>query len=792
MSTLIPDQEESTSVRLPLLPLREVVVFPGMVVPLLIGRPASLAAVEESIEADLPIFLCAQKDPEEERPRARDLYRIGCAGNILQTLRMPDGSMKVVVEGLGRARVRRFYLNPEYSEALIEKVRADAAADARLEGYMRAALNEFEDYVRLSQRVAPDILLSIQGMEEADMLADAICAWLPLPLEERQELLEIVRPAKRLEKTAAVLVRENDLIRLEQNVRDRVRQQVERGQREHYLNEQLKAIHEELGSREEGGDEYSELRAMIEKAGMPADIEEKAWRELGRYERMPPFSPESAIIRTFLEWLTDMPWKKRSRDRLDIARAERVLNEDHYGLEKVKERILEFLAVRKLNRNVKGPILCLVGPPGVGKTSLGESIARAMKRQFVRVSLGGIRDEAEIRGHRRTYIGAMPGRIIQSMKKAGVRNPVFMLDEVDKMNADFRGDPASALLEVLDPAQNHAFSDHFLEVDYDLSEVFFIATANNEYDIPAALHDRMEIVRLPGYTIYEKEKIARLFLIPRQMADAGLDSAKITFSDNALDYIIQRYTREAGVRELERQLAAVNRKLARRKVAKKLPAKTTLDKAMAEDLLGPPRYSELRAETRARPGVATGMAWTEAGGDILIIETGIMKGKGRLQLTGRLGDVMKESAEAAFSWLRAHADEYKLPADFHKNMDIHVHVPEGAIPKDGPSAGTALVVSMLSALRAVAPADAIAMTGEITLRGRVLPVGGVKSKILAAHRAGIRKIILPEENRKDFPEIPEEVRNDVEFTLVSDLEEVLAAVFPEKKPRGKKKAAAAS
>ncbi len=766
------------TMRLPLLPLKDAVIFPRMVVPLLVGRPMSLAAVEECLAADIPLFLCAQKDASKEDPKSADMHRIGIGARILQTLRMPDGTMKVVVEGLGRGRAVRFDFSNEFAEVMVQHIEPRLRQDREVKGLMRAAMAQFEEYVRLSQRVAPEILSSIRDLTDPETLADAICAYLPLRLEERQELLATLDAGERLEKIAGFLMRENDLMTIEHTVRDRVREQMERSQREHYLHEQLRAIQQELGARDDGfGSEFAEMRTLINDAGMPKEVREKAEREYVRYERMPPMSPESAVIRTYLEWLCDMPWKKRSKDTINIGRARKVLDEDHYGLDKVKERILEFLAVRKLNRDVKGPILCLVGPPGVGKTSLGQSIARAMGRKFVRVSLGGVRDEAEIRGHRRTYIGALPGRIIQNMKKVGVRNPVFMLDEVDKMSVDFRGDPSSALLEVLDPAQNKMFSDHYLEVEFDLSEVFFIATANNEFDIPYALHDRMEVVRLSGYTLNEKEHIARLFLIPRQMRECGLAHDALRFTDQGLDTLIQRYTREAGVRELERQIANICRKVARKIVAKQHEGTVVVETETLPDLLGPPPYSAIRAELQPQVGVAIGMAWTQSGGDVLTIETSTMKGKGKLTLTGQLGDVMKESGEAGLTYLRANAAALKLPADFHKNTDVHVHIPEGAIPKDGPSAGVALVISMFSALSGKRPKAALSMTGEITLRGRVLPVGGIKEKVLAAHRAGIRHVILPKENEKDLPDIPREIREEIQFSLVGNVAEVMRLTF---------------
>lgn len=780
--------------RLPLLPLKDLVVFPRMVVPLLVGRPASLAAVELALAGDRALFLCMQRDPEVESPGIMDLYPVGVVARILQTLRMPDGAMKVVVEGIGRGRLSEIQMLPEYVDAVVVPMEDELPAEQDAIALMRAALGEFEEYARRSQRVAPEIVASLRDLSEPSALADLVCAYVPLRPEERQELLETVDVGARLEKITGALMRENELQDIENKVRERVREQMERGQREYFLHEQLKAIQQELGGREDAGDEFSELRKMITKAKMPKDIRDKAFRELGRYERMPAMSPESGVIRTYLEWLIEMPWEKRTRDALDLVVARRVLDEDHYGLVKVKERILEFLAVRKLSKSTKGPILCLVGPPGVGKTSLGRSIARAMNRKFVRVSLGGVRDEAEIRGHRRTYIGALPGRIIQSIKKVGVRNPVFMLDEIDKMSMDFRGDPSSALLEVLDPEQNAAFSDHYLEVDYDLSEVFFITTANSEYDIPAALHDRMEVVRLPGYTAFEKERIAQQFLIPKQMALCGLGKTRIEFAPSGIHTLIQRYTREAGVRELERKIAGVCRKVAHKVVSEKRrrgngkgqkgadkptarPGKVIVDDRSVVAMLGPEEYPDLRAEAKPQVGVAVGLAWTMSGGDILNIETSTAKGKGAVTLTGQLGEVMKESAQAAYTYIRAHAKALRVPENFYKTVDLHVHVPEGAIPKDGPSAGIPIAVSILSALRRTAPKASVAMTGEITLRGRVLPVGGIKEKVLAANRAGIGAVVIPKENEKDLVEIPEEVKTAMQFIYVSDMHEVFRAAF---------------
>ncbi len=763
---------------LPLLPLKDVVVFPQMVLPLLVGRPASVAAVDESLASDRPLFLCSQVDPEVDSPGIEDLHGVGVAANILQTLRMPDGTIKVVVEGLSRGRLLGLAHRDGYEEAEVEQVEApDDGADEETVAYMRMTLGQFEDYAHASQRVSPEVVGSLHGIESPAMLGDLICAYLPLGASERQELLEELEPSARLERISALLMRENDLLDIERRVRDRMRDQMERGQREYYLHEQLKAIQQELGTRDEGMDEFAGLRNQIDKARMPKEVHQKALREYARFERMPSMSPESGVIRTYLEWLADIPWSKRSRDVIDLKEARKVLDEDHYGLVKVKERILEFLAVRKLNKRSKGPVLCLVGPPGVGKTSLGKSVARAMKRKFVRVSLGGIRDEAEIRGHRRTYVGALPGRIVQGLVRGGVKNPVFMLDEVDKMSMDFRGDPSSALLEVLDPEQNHAFSDHYLEVDVDLREVFFITTANDEFEIPLPLHDRMEVVRLSGYTAYEKERIALQFLAPKQMQECGIDAEAVRFTSKGIQTIIQGYTREAGVRELERQIANICRKIAVRVVGKGHNRRMVINEKRVGELLGPPEYFDNRADTKPGVGVAVGVAWTSVGGDILHIETSLTRGKGEVVLTGQLGEVMRESAQAAYTYLRAHARELGVPATFAKTYDVHVHVPEGAIPKDGPSAGVPIAVSLLSALKKRAPKSSLAMTGEVTLRGRVLPVGGVKEKMLAAHRAGIKTVVLPKENEKDLRDIPREVKKDLNFVLIEHIDQALTAAF---------------
>lgn len=773
----------------PMVPLKDMVLFPHMVVPLLIGRTLSLDAVDAALETGGPLFVCLQRDPEVELPGLDDMYPVGVKVQILQTLRLPDGAVKVVVEGLSRARLISITGRMDFTGAVVEEIVPSGSSGKGIDALVGVVLKQFELYAQKSQRVAPEIVMGLQSIDDRHLLCDMVCAHLRVKTEERQELLELAILDERLEALTVLLAREIELLTIEQDVRDRVRDQMDKGQREYFLTEQLRVIQRELGSGEYAGDDVQEIRQVVEKTKMPKEVREKASRELIRFDRMPLMTPESAIVQTYLEWLTDVPWTKRSKDTLNLVKAQKILDEDHYGLPKVKERILEFLSVRKLSKSTRGPVMCLVGPPGVGKTSLGKSIARAMGRQFTRVSLGGVRDEAEIRGHRRTYIGAMPGRIIQSMSKVGVRNPVFMLDEIDKMAQDFRGDPASALLEVLDPEQNKSFSDHYLEVDYDLSEVFFVTTANSEYDIPDALLDRMELIHLPGYTPLEKEQIARQFLIPKQFRETGISVKHIEFTSEGLHTLLQRYTDEAGVRELERQIAMVFRKIAREVVTntKKKFSRVALEPEKIIEMLGPPLYLDVQSHLRSEVGVSVGLAWTSTGGDTLVVETTLMKGKGDLKLTGQLGDVMQESAQAAYTYLRANAKDLKISVEFWKNADMHVHLPEGGIPKDGPSAGGALVVSMLSALRKKAPAAGLAMTGEITLRGRILPVGGLNEKVLAAHRAQITKLILPKENERDLVDIPKEVLKTIDFALVETLDELLAHAFPK---AGKKSSAA--
>lgn len=772
------------SERLPILPLKDTVIFPRMVVPLLVGRPHSIGAVEESLASGRPIFLCSQRDSQVEEPGKADVYEIGVKAEILQTLRGPDNTMKVIVEGLERCKLQRFFGGITHDEVQVASIEGESASEIESGGLMRSAITHFESYAKLGQRIAPEIVISLQQIEDPEALTDAMCGYLSLRPAERQKILEVRDMRERLETICSILMREIDLLQIEQKTTEQFREQMEQGQRERYLQEQLRIIHKELGEHH-GGDDIQELRARVDEAKLPKEARERALKEIGRFERMPPLSPESAITQTYIEWLCEVPWAKRTRDSLDLQKAQAILDADHYGLEKVKDRILEFLAVRKLSRSTKGPVLCLVGPPGVGKTSLGRSVARAMGRKFVRISLGGIRDEAEIRGHRRTYIGALPGRIVQSMKKCGVKNPVFMLDEIDKMSVDFRGDPSSALLEVLDPEQNKAFSDHYLEVDFDLHEVFFITTANTEYDIPEALLDRMEIVRLPGYTTLEKSHIAELFLIPKQLKETGLSEKEVRITRKGLDAIIFQYTREAGVRELERRIAQVLRKVAREIVDSdgRKPKSVSLTDKRVADMLGPPPYSDIGVEAKPVVGVSVGLAWTQDGGDTLIVETTIMRGKGELKLTGQLGEVMQESAQAAFTYLRAHAKELSIQGEFWKSSDVHVHLPEGAIPKDGPSAGAAMAVSMLSALRKRAPAAKMAMTGEITLSGRILAVGGMKEKVLAAHRAKIDTVLLPRLNEKEIVEIPKEVRRDISFVFVDTLDDVIARAFPARRKK---------
>jgi len=758
---------------MPLLPLRDVVVFPHMVVPLLVGRQKSVAALDEAMLEERLILLCTQKNLKVEDPDAKDLYLIGTVAEVLQVLKLPDGSVRVLVEGKRRARIKSFLKDKKFHRVRLEQLSGEVRKTLEVEALMRTLTNQFEEYVKLNPRIPPEIMPSIVAISEPDELADTVCGHLTLKIEAKQKILEVVHPLERIKEIGRVLISEIEILQVERKIMDQVRGQVEKSQKNFYLQEQLKAIEKELGKKDKAKSEAGELKTKVKAAKLSKEAEEVALKEIDKLSKMFPMSPEAAVARNYIDWLIALPWAKQTKDNLDVKNAQNVLEEDHYGLEKPKERVLEYLAVRQLVKRMKGPILCLVGPPGVGKTSLARSIARALGRNFVRLSLGGVRDEAEIRGHRRTYVGALPGRIIQSVRKAKSRNPLFLLDEVDKMSVDFRGDPSAALLEVLDPEQNNTFNDHYLEVDFDLSDVLFITTANIQPNIPIPLQDRMEIINLPGYTDYEKLKIAALFLVPKQLKANGLSGKNLTFSNPLILRIIRGYTREAGVRNLERELANICRKAAREVVKK---GKNTFVKVAPANLhrfLGPPRFLEEKAGLKDEVGVATGLAWTEAGGDIMSTEVSIMRGKGKLTLTGKLGEVMQESAQAALSYTRSRSKELGINGEFYKNNDIHIHVPEGAIPKDGPSAGITMACALISALSRIPVKKDVAMTGEITLRGRVLPVGGLKSKILAAHRAKLKTVILPKENDKDLVEIPKNIKKQLDLKLVENMDDVL-------------------
>ncbi len=774
---MLTSKEKSETRRLPMMPIRDVVIFPHMMTPFVVGRESSVRALEQALAGDKKIFLATQHDASVDEPRPDEIYTVGTIANIVQSLRLPDGNIKVLVEGVERGKVISVTEDEGFFQAIVRSFRYRVETGPQLDALLSRVTSLFEQYVKLSQNLNYETMVSAIRVDDPGRLADTVGANLQLTVEEKQELLEIFDPIDRLTRVAEMLDIEIEKLNVDRTIQGRVKRQMERAQKEYYLNEKIKAIQKELGRGEKN--EFDELKKRIEAAGMTKEARDKALAELKRLEAMPPMSAESTVSRNYLDWLLAVPWKKRTREIRDLKYAKKVLEEDHYGLEKIKERILEFLAVRRLVKNPRGSILCFVGPPGVGKTSLGMSIARATGRKFVRLSLGGVRDEAEIRGHRRTYIGALPGQIIQMMKKAGTRNPVFMLDEVDKMSTDFRGDPSAALLEVLDPEQNHMFMDHYLDVEYDLSEVFFIATANVLHTIPPALQDRMEVIRLSGYTEMEKMEIAKRFLVPKQMKETGLTAKDIEFTDEGLRTLIQRYTREAGVRNLEREIGNVCRKIARRVVeargsgAKRKPPKMSVTAKKVEELLGPPKFRDLEAEKKNEIGAVTGLAWTEVGGQILTTEVTIMEGRGKLTTTGKLGDVMQESAQAAMSYVRSRAHTLGLPRDFYRRLDIHVHVPEGAIPKDGPSAGITIATAIVSALTQIPARCDVAMTGEITLRGKVLPIGGLKEKLLAAHRVGIREVVLPKDNEKDLPDIPENVREEMKLHFVESMDEVL-------------------
>ncbi len=759
---------------LPLLPLRDIVVFPHMVVPLFVGREKSIAAIERAMTGDKQILLATQRRSSVDDPLPEDLYDVGVRAEILQVLKLPDNTVKILVEGLARVRLVGVGLADTHLAARTEPIEPGPEPAGRETEALRRSVNEqFEKYVKLSRKIPPELLVTVAGINEPDKLADTVSANLMVKNQDKQSLLETTGTSERLEQLLLILGSEIEIMLVERKIHSKVKKQMEKTQKEYYLVEQMKAIQKELGKKDEFKSEIDELRARVKAAKMSQEAAEKAARELKKIEMMPPMSAEATVVRNYLDWLVSLPWSVSTKDLLDVSAAAKILDEDHTGLEKVKERILEYLAVTQLVKKIRGPILCLVGPPGVGKTSLARSIARAMGRNFVRLSLGGVRDEAEIRGHRRTYIGSLPGRIIQSLKKAKSRNPVFLLDEVDKLGTDFRGDPASALLEVLDPEQNNTFNDHYLEVDFDLSDVMFVTTANSRFNIPPPLLDRMEIIPLSGYTEIEKVRIAQRHLVPKQLEANGLSRRNLTLSGPVLHEIIQKYTREAGVRNLEREIAAVCRKVARRVARGPREQRTVVSVPNLERFLGVPRHHRGKAELTDEVGIATGLAWTESGGDLLAIETTLMAGRGKLILTGKLGDVMQESAQAALSWLRSRAKFFGLPADFAHKLDIHIHVPEGAIPKDGPSAGITLCTAMTSALTRVAVHRNIAMTGEITLRGRVLPIGGLKEKALAAHRAGITTLVIPRENAKDLKELPAHVRKAIKVVLVEHMDEVL-------------------
>ena len=769
----------------PMLPLRDIVVFPHMVVPLFVGREKSIAALEEAMGKEKDILLSAQLSAKTNDPKEEDIFKVGTLGTIIQMLRLPDGTVKVLVEGKRRARIKCFVPNPNFFLVEVEEIVENREVSLEVEALMRGIKTAFETYVKLNKKIPPEMLTSVATIDDPSRLADTIVAHLVIRLPDKQKILEIENPGERLEKLYSQIQAEIEILQVEKKIRSRVKKQMEKTQKEYYLNEQMQAIQKELGERDEFRSEIQELEDKIKSLKMSAEATKKVKKELKKLKMMSPMSAEATVVRNYIDWILSLPWNQNTQDRLDIKESEKILDEDHYGLKQPKERISEYLAVRSLVEKMKGPILCFVGPPGVGKTSLGKSIARAMGRKFVRCSLGGVRDEAEIRGHRRTYIGALPGKIIQSLKKAGSNNPVFLLDEVDKMSMDFRGDPSSALLEVLDPEQNNTFNDHYLDLDYDLSHVMFITTANT-MNIPPPLLDRMEVIRIPGYTEPEKINIAKKYLIKKQMEAHGLKPEDIAFPDETLKFLIRRYTREAGVRNLEREIASICRKVAKQiairkneKDEKKREAlkKRHVTQKLVQKFLGVPQYHFGITEEEDRVGLTTGLAWTEAGGDLLVTEVTVMPGKGKMIVTGKLGEVMQESAQAAMSYVRSRAEEVGLARNFYQKIDIHVHVPEGAIPKDGPSAGITMATAITSALLKIPVRKDVAMTGEITLRGRVLPIGGLKEKILAAHRGGIKKVLIPKENEKDLKDIPKFVLKDIEIQPVEQMDEVLVAAL---------------
>ena len=764
-------REKQEMKRVPMMPVRDMVIFPQQMTPFIVGREASVRALEEALAGDKKIFLSTQHDASVDDPKPEEIYAVGTLANIVQSVKLPDGNIKVLVEGVERARAVSVATEEGFFRATVRLLNARIEPSPQVQQIVEKTTNLYEQFIKLSQSLNYETMIAAARVDDPSRLSDTIAANLQLPVDEKQDLLETVDPLERLNRICDILEIELEKLNVDRNINTRVKRQMERAQKEYYLNEKLKAIQKELGRGEKS--ELDELKKKIDAAGMPKEVHEKATTELKRLELMPPMSAESTVSRNYLDWLLAVPWKKRSKEIRDIKAAEEILNKEHYGLEKIKDRILEFLAVRQLVKNPKGSILCFVGPPGVGKTSLAMSIGHATGRKFVRVSLGGVRDEAEIRGHRRTYIGALPGQIIQMMKKAATTNPIFVLDEVDKMSTDFRGDPSAALMEVLDPELNHAFTDHYLDVEYDLSKVMFVCTANVLHTIPQPLQDRMEILRLPGYTEKEKLEIAKRFLVKRALEATGLKEENLSFTEEGLLHIIRHYTHEAGVRNLEREIQNIARKMARKVVAEKDPVKVEITPENINDFLGVLKYREFWLEKHNEIGLTTGLAWTEVGGSVLVTEAAIMEGKGRLTPTGKLGEVMQESAQAAMSYIRSRSGQIGLPKDFYRNLDIHLHVPEGAIPKDGPSAGITICTSIVSALTKIPVRCDVAMTGEITLRGKVLPIGGVKEKLLAAHRMGLRTIVLPKDNEKDLADIPQEILSSLTVHLVETMDEVL-------------------
>jgi ATP-dependent Lon protease len=759
---------------LPLLPLRDLVVFPHMVAPLFVGRAKSVNALADAMNKDKLVFLSTQKKANVDNPGEADINHIGTIGKVLQLLRLPDGTVKALVEGQARARIESFSIENDFFQVQVEKIIEPVVPEAEATALIRSVIKEFEEYASVNKNISKELVTNAAVIEDSSQLADTVASHFSFKIEDKQKLLEIISPTDRLALLLSLIKMEIEVFRMDQRIKNRVKDQMEQTQKNYYLNEQMRAIKKEMGADDDPGDEIRELEEKIKNKKMSKEATEKVEAELKKLKMMTPMSAEATVVRNYIDWIISLPWHEKSEVGDDLDEAEKILDEDHYGLEKPKERILEYLAVQALVKKIRGPILCFVGPPGVGKTSLAKSIARATGRKYVRLSLGGVRDEAEIRGHRRTYIGALPGKILQSLKKAGVNNPVFCLDEVDKMSMDFRGDPSAALLEVLDPEQNFSFNDHYLDMDYDLSDILFITTANTLPDIPLPLQDRMEIIRLPGYTEYEKYHIAKGFLVPKQIKFNGLEGKNVSYSKNSILAIIRRYTREAGVRNLEREIASICRKLAKEAVKNKEKTEFKVSEKSIAKYLGPYRFRQTQVEEKDQVGMVTGLAWTQVGGELLFIETLIMPGKGKLTVTGKLGDVMQESAQAAVSYVRSRAHNLAIDEKFYRKYDIHIHIPEGAIPKDGPSAGISMCTSLVSALSKCAVHRDMAMTGEITLRGRVLPIGGLKEKIIAAHRGGIKKVLIPKENAKDLKDVPKSISNQVEIALVEHMDEVLS------------------